>query len=381
MFVPKKIFELFNRCLITYNISMEGLKKNLKKTHILIIGSGIIGKFNALELSEQGFQVTIADPQNNKNCSSSALGLLIGHMYQKSKGRSWELRQKSNELWPKWIKFLQQYNKNLNIEKPLIQLTTDKAQFEKLSKFISNNPKRDLKVLEKESSIIKIINNIFNIKNLRGIISYQDGKINPISLLETLNIYIKSKKINLINEEIIKIKKIKNQWISTCKNKFEIKSDAIILCNSIDALKLLDFNAHNIKLKPVLGQAMEIAIYENEFNLLSLPKHFSINSKNFLPLNKNKIIIGSTEEYNTEPKENIFEELTDFLENKPKWLDKKNITNKWYGIRSRPAGEPSPILKSLDKGLILCSGFYKNGILLAPASSNWVSNEIKSHLL
>ena len=127
---------------------MEELKKNFRKSHILIIGSGIIGKFNALELSEQGFEITIADLKQGKNCSSSALGLLIGHMYQKSKGRSWELRKKSNELWPKWIKFLQKYNKNLSIDKPLIQLTTDQAHFEKLSWFITNHPKRDLKILE-----------------------------------------------------------------------------------------------------------------------------------------------------------------------------------------------------------------------------------------
>ena len=360
---------------------MKELKKSFKNSHVLIIGSGIIGKFNALELSEQGFNITIADPQKIKNSSSAALGLLISHMYQKNKGRSWELRQKSNELWPKWIKFLQQYNKNLKIDKPLIQLTNNQAHFKKMSQFISNHPKRELKILETESSIIKNINKIFNINNLRGIISFQDGRINPISLLKTINIYLENKKINFLNEEIIKIKKINNQWISTCKNNFKIKSDVIILCNSLDALKLIDLNSHNIKLKPVLGQAIEISINEKEIDLLSLPKHFSINGKNFIPINKNKLIIGSTNEYDIKPKENIFEELTDFLETKPKWLNKTNITSRWFGIRSRPEGEPSPILKSLEKGLILCTGFYKNGILLAPSCSNWISNEIKNHLL
>ena len=360
---------------------MEGLKKNFKKSHILIIGSGIIGKFNALELSEQGFQITIADPQKNKNSSSAALGLLIGHMYQKSIGRSWELRKKSNKLWPQWIKFLQQYNENLNIETPLIQLTTDPKKFEKLSKFTSLHPKRYLKILEKDSSVIKNIKNIFKIDNLQGIISYKDGRINPILLLKTINIYLENKRINFINQEIIKIKKIKNQWISTCKNKLEIKSDAIILCNSLDSIKLIDLNSHKIKLKPVLGQAIEISIYNQEINLLSLPKHFSIDGKNFLPINKNKMIIGSTSEYDIKPKEDIFEELTNVIKNKPEWLNKDQITKKWFGIRSRPEDEASPILKSLEKGLILCTGFYKNGILLAPACSNWVSNEIKRHLL
>ena len=359
---------------------MEGLKKSIKNSHILIIGSGIIGKFNALELSEKGFQITIADPQQNKNSSRAALGLLMSHMYQKSKGRSWELRKKSNELWPKWIKFLQRYNKNLDIEKPLIQLTSDQAHFEKLSQFVSNHPKRDLRVLEKGSSTIKNINKIFNIKNLRGIISFQDGRIDPISLLKTINIYLKNKRINFINEEVINIKKLNNQWISTCKNNFEIKSDAIILCNSLDALKLISLDKHNIKLKPVLGQAIEIFINEKEIDLLSLPKHFSINGKNFIPLDKNKLIIGSTDEYGVYPKEDIFKELTDYLKTEPTWLNEKNIIKRWFGIRSRPANEASPILKSLEKGLILCTGFYKNGILLAPACSNWVSNEIENHL-
>ena len=355
--------------------------EELKKSHILIIGSGIIGKFNALELSEQGFQITIADPQKAKNSSSAALGVLIGHMYQKNKGRSWEFRKKSNELWPKWIKFLQQYNKDLTIEKPLIQLTTDQGKFEKLSKFISHHPNRDLKVLMGDSPIVNNIKEIFNINYLRGIISYQDGKINPVSLLKTINLYLKSKNVNFINEEIIKIKRVKNQWISTCKNNFEIKSDVIILCNSLGAIKLVDLYKHNIELKPVLGQAIEISINEKDINLLSLPKHFSINGKNFLPITKNKIVIGSTDEYDVKPKENTFEELTDFLENKPQWLNKHSITNKWFGIRSRPVGEPSPVLKSLEKGLILCTGFYKNGILLAPACSSWISKEIENHIL
>ena len=360
---------------------MQSSKKNFKKPHILIIGSGIIGKFNALELSEKGFQITITDPQESKNSSSAALGLLISQMYQKSKGRSWELRKKSKELWPKWIKFLQQYNKNLNIEKPLIQLTTDQSKFEKLSKFISHHPSRDLRVLEQDSTIIQNITKIFNLNKLKGIVSNEDGKINPIALLNTLNIYLESKNINCMKEKIIRIRKSKNQWISTYGSRLEIRSDVIILCNSLDAIELIDLNSHNIKLKPVLGQAIEISINEKEINLLTLPKHFSINGKNFLPKDKNKIIIGSSEEYEIEPKENIFEELTDILENKPPWLNKDNVTNQWFGIRSRPLGEPSPILKSLEKGLILCSGFYKNGILLAPACANWVSDEIEKHII
>ena len=359
---------------------MKSLKENFQKTKILIIGSGIIGKFNALELSELGFQITIIDPAHHKNASNAALGLLMGNIYQKRRGRSWTLRQQSMELWPKWIDFLGEFNYKLNIIKPLIKLTSNEEKFRKLKKFIIENNYRNLQILERDSIFIKNINKTFQTENLKGIVSFEDGRINTTSLLKTLDTYLKNKKVDFLKDEIIKIKKTKNQWIAKSKNNKEIKSDIIILCNSLKVIDLIDSISHNIKLKPVLGQAIEVIINEAEVDLLSLPKQFNINGKNIIPISKNKLIIGSTDEYSTKPAENIQEQLTNFLDKKPTWLINGQISRKWFGIRSRPDGEPSPIMKSLDDGLIICTGFYKNGILLAPACSKWVANEVKNYL-
>ena len=340
---------------------MKSLKENFQKAHIVIIGSGIIGKFNALELSELGFQVTIIDPAQHQNSSNAALGLLMGNMYQKRRGRSWDLRKQSIELWPQWITFLQKFNCELNIEKPLIQLTTNEEKFKKLEKFVYENNDQNLRILERDSIFIKNINKAFQTKNIKGMISFEDGRVNPFSLLQTLDKYLKHKKVNYLREE-------------------NIKSDMVILCNSLKAIDLIGSLSHNIKLKPVLGQAMEIEINDAEVDLLSLPKQFNINGKNIIPKSKNKLIIGSTDEYSTKPEENTLGTLTNFLDKKPNWLMKGKISKKWYGIRSRPDGEPSPIMKNLEDGLIICTGFYKNGILLAPACSKWVANEIKNYL-
>ena len=359
---------------------MKSLKENFKKAHIVIIGSGIIGKFNALELSKLGFQITIIDPAKLQNSSKAALGLLMGNMYQKKRGRSWALRKQSIELWPQWIELLQKFNKELNIEKPLIQLTTNEEKFKKLKKFIYENNDINLRILERDSIFIKNINKTFQTKNIKGIISYKDGRINASSLLKTLDNYLKHEKINFLEAEIIKIRKSNNNWISTTKNNEDIKSDIVILCNSLKAVDLIKNIPHNIKLKPVLGQAIEIDIDDAEVDLLSLPKQFNINGKNIITKSKNKLIIGSTDEYSTEPEENVFEKLTNFLDTKPNWLMKGKISKKWYGIRSKPDGEPSPIMRKVEEGLIVCTGFYKNGILLAPACSKWVADEIKNYL-
>ncbi|MDC3031307.1 FAD-binding oxidoreductase [Prochlorococcus sp. AH-716-P08] len=358
---------------------MKSLNENFQKAHIVIIGSGIIGKFNALELSELGFQVTIIDPTELQNSSYAALGLLMGNMYQKRRGRGWDLRKQSIELWPQWITFLQKFNSELNIEKPLIQLTTNEEKFKKLEKFIYENNDENLRILERDSIFIKNINKAFQTKNIKGMISFKDGIINPFSLLQTLDKYLKHKKVSQLQKEIIKIGKSNNQWISTTRNNENIKSDMVILCNSLKANNLIDSISHNITLKPVLGQAMEINVNDAEVDLLSLPKQFNINGKNIIPKSKNKLIIGSTDEYSSKPEENTFEKLTNFLDKKPNWLMKGQISKKWYGIRSMPDGEPSPIMQNLEDGLIICTGFYKNGILLAPACSKWVANEIKNY--
>ena len=358
---------------------MKSLKENFQKAHIVIIGSGIIGKFNALELSELGFQITIIDPDEQKNSSNGALGLLMGNMYQKRRGRSWDLRKQSIELWPKWIEFLQKFNYELNIQKPLIQLTTNEEKFKKLEKFVYENNDLNLQILKKDSIFIKNINKAFQTKNIKGMISIDDGRINPSSLLKTIDKYLKNKKINFVNEEIIKIRKSNNQWFSITKKNKDIKSDIVILCNSLKAVDLIENLTHNIKLKPVLGQAIEVGINDSEVDLLTLPKQFNINGKNLIPISKNKLIIGSTDEYGLKPEKNIFEKITNFLDKQPTWLINGQITRKWFGVRSRPEGEPSPIMKNLEDGLIICTGFYKNGILLAPACSKWVANEIKNY--
>jgi len=276
----------------------------------------------------------------------------------------------NNKLANQSIKQLLLLMKQLNLPTTIAQLGIN----------VYENNNLNLQILERDSIIIKNINKAFQTQNIKGMISLKDGRINPFSLLQTLNKYLRHKKINFSEREIIKIRKSNNQWISTTSNNENIKSDMVILCNSLKAVDLIDNISHNITLKPVLGQAMEIDVNDAEVDLLSLPKQFNINGKNIIPISKNNLIIGSTDEYSTKPEKNTFEKLTNFLDKKPNWLEKGKISKKWYGIRSRPDGEPSPIMKNLEDGLIICTGFYKNGILLAPACSRWVANEIKNYL-
>ena len=359
---------------------MNSLKENLKFTQVLIIGSGIVGKFNALELAKLGLKVLIIDPCQSKNSSNAALGILMGKIYQKRNGRSWELRKTSMKLWPDWLKEFKEINPKVDFEKPLIKMTTNDDYFEKMKKFVLKYPNDNLKILQEKSNLLVNIQNVFNNNKIKGIISYEDGRINPKILLNTIDSLLKKYSITTINNAVFEIKKDKKSWIAFLKGGNKIVAEVVILCNSLKSLELIESKKYNLALEPVLGQAIEISIKDKSTNFLNLPKVFSINGKNIIPLSRNKLIIGSTDEFDTKPQQEKIKELTEFIKEKPNWLDTKNITKKWFGIRSKPIGEGSPLLKSLETGLILCTGFYKNGILLAPASSKWVSQEVQKYI-
>jgi glycine oxidase len=65
---------------------------------IVIIGGGIIGATIAYELSlNPSFDLTLLEQENTSafHSTGAALGVLMGFISQKTKGRGWKLRQES----------------------------------------------------------------------------------------------------------------------------------------------------------------------------------------------------------------------------------------------------------------------------------------------
>ena len=76
---------------------MNALNNDLhKKKTITIIGGGIAGIATAYQLAKKGSKVQIIDPnfekkvssENPNNGSQASLGILMGNIYQRTKGRS-----------------------------------------------------------------------------------------------------------------------------------------------------------------------------------------------------------------------------------------------------------------------------------------------------
>jgi len=50
-------------------------------------------------------------------------------------------------------------------------------------------------------------------------------------------------------------------------------------------------------------------------------------------------------------------------------------------LRARPQERPAPLLEELEPGLLLASGHYRNGVLLTPATAEWVGQNIDNEMI
>ena len=88
------------------------------------------------------------------------------------------------------------------------------------------------------------------------------------------------------------------------------------------------------------------------------------------------MIIGASLEPGMNPDKENLEVLKNINGSAPDWLKGASIKTNWHGIRARPINRPAPILEHIEPGLILATGHYRNGILLCPATAEWVGQVI-----
>ncbi len=358
----------------------------MKKKIISVIGGGIAGCFTALQLASLNYEVNIIDPninvqtRNNQhiNATTASLGVMMGNIFRRSKGRSWQLRKRSMELWPQWLSILNSDNQNLIINTPLIQLSRKLEEYERM--ITLQKEKHILEIHLLDDSTVNYWSNIFNTQIIGGIISYQDGRIDPILLLDAIKKRLDLLGVNKIQESVLSIyknsKNALNPWAITLNNQNIIEQEYIVICSSLESQKLLKNVGYGMNLDPILGQIIEIDVTQDMGQLKTWPAVLNFEGINFIRSNDSQLIMGATLEPGINPdiKQKINLHKMNGLA--PEWIQKATIKDEWHGIRARPHGEASPILKELEKGLLVNTGHYRNGILIAPACAEWIATQI-----
>ena len=365
---------------------MNSKKAKKNEIAISVIGSGIAGITTAFYLGEKGYKVNLIDPKvnsdinylNPKNGTQAALGVLMGNVYKRSKGRAYLLRNKSMKLWQEWLIKIDNSESDISLEKPLIKLASSEKEYQSMIEISKNKKEYGIEILDKKS--IEFWNSIFEKKLIGGLISHKDGRLNPIKLIKCLMNSLDKLKVNKVEDRVIKLSKNINssnkKWTIYLENKDNIYQDYIVICSAINTQNLLNPLGHVINLEPVLGQVVELELENNLTNWEKWPAILNYQSINFIHHNPNHIIIGATIERGAEPSLLDKENMLTINNTAPQWMKRAKVRHEWSGIRARPTNEPAPLLKELEPGLLINTGHYRNGILLAPSCAEWIEHKI-----
>jgi len=349
---------------------------------VLIIGGGIIGLSIAWRLIGIGKKVVVVDKRNlGKEASWAAAGMLSGRLDLKpSEKQLLPIFEKSHHAWPKFAKELENKSgKRIGYRKEgTLMIACDINEEQKLKNnynFLKNNNIHvswlsGNKIREKEPYVS---NNV-----LSGFFSPEDHHVNNRYILDALITILKKNKNNCIFKENTEVEKIitdKDQVIGVQTRNETIKTKEIIICSGAWTNKIKNIEIKEVPIRPVKGQMVCLKMPKN----ISLLKHILWRENVYLvPRDNSDLIIGATEEEMGFDKSltagGIYNLLKIAREVLPA-IENLSIVESWAGLRPATRDE-APIIgpSKKIKGLIYATGHHRNGILLAPLTSNVIKN-------
>ncbi len=173
----------------------------------------------------------------------------------------------------------------------------------------------------------------------------------------------------------------------------DLVADWVVLCTGVGTFPLTQVMATALKsmlkpvdVRPVVGQAIRIKL-PDDFDAPGAPLDFnpviSGNDIHVVPLGAGEYWVGATVEFpeqsvpgvqSVSTQEHLLTEMLQGAYDICPMLTAGTAVHRWVGQRPRPWNRPAPIIEPLAgyPGIILATGHYRNGVLLAPATAQRV---------
>lgn len=356
-------------------------------TKIVIVGAGIVGSAIAFELSKDPqFEITLVD-QNSpaRGSSGAALGLLMGVISQKVKGRAWQLRETSLKKYKTLLPELETLT-GLTIPHNsygIVKLLFAEDNLEKWHKLAQTRAEQGYRLeVWDRSELQSFCPQVQGDEIIGAISSPDDLQINPIPLVEALVAGAKIQGVKCLfgqkvdNFTINPANKVGNKVCESLSVGGQpLFADLVILCAGLGTTPLTEKLNHGIKIKPVLGQAM-VVHYDGWQSQEDFNPVITGDDIHIVPLKDNCFWLGATLEFpddqgqvmeNQQLLKNLHQRAIAFCPS----LKSASIISEWSGKRPRPEGRPAPIIEKLEsyENVIVATAHYRNGVLLAPATA------------
>lgn len=345
-----------------------------------------MGVATAWLLLNRGHGVRLIDPggtgpQPAGAGTSAALGVLMAQVYRRSSGRGWRLRQRSLQLWQDWSHQLAQRGSALPLRPGLLQLACEPKELELQQRLVLERNAKGFPLRLLSRGELAQLQPQLPAGALGGLFSPLDGQLDPIVSRERLLQDALGRGLELVSDraEAIGASSGADRWRLHLASGSQLDTPWLLVCAGMASAALLEPLGHQRPLEPVLGQALELQLPAG-CDAERWPGSVLWQGTNLVPRPGGRLWLGATLEPELaagalgDPA--ALEAMGQLHGQAPDWLRAATPLRHWQGLRARPVGRPAPLLEQLEPGLLLLSGHYRNGVLLAPASAEWAADQI-----
>ncbi|WP_019508339.1 FAD-binding oxidoreductase [Pleurocapsa sp. PCC 7319] len=363
---------------------------------IAIIGCGVVGAAIAYELSLiPDLQITVIEKNTPASGSTgAALGVLMGAISHKKKGRAWRLRATSLKRYETLIPELEAIT---GLDIPVNRQGIFKLLFagdnldkwQKLQEFRKHEG-WDL-IIGDRDYVSQQCPHLVHEKIIGAVYSPQDRQIDPVKLTNALvaaatvngvKFHFGSTVENFLTQPAKENEQLSCRQLVTSTDKIEVEQ--VIISAGLGSTPLTRSLHQTIPIRPVLGQAIKFKL-DSPLGHPNFQPVVTGNDIHIVPLGNQEYWLGATVEFPTEsgasfanPKslEQLKQEAIVFCPQ----LKTATISKTWSGKRPRPEGIPAPIIGKLSgyNNILLATAHYRNGVLLAPATALEIVQMIKN---
>ena len=346
---------------------------------IMIVGGGIVGATIAYELSQNSeFQITLIDKNAPATAATgAALGLLLGVISQKKQGRAWELREISLRRYPQLItEITEQTEKTIPQAQGLIDLCFSSEEMAKWEELASLRAEQGWRLeLWNQAQLQEACPPLDTSGIMGAVYSPQDFQVNPTALTETLIQAAQQNGVAMQWEtEATAVSVTENgnhkhsHTVHTNQGNWEV--DYLIIAAGLGSFPLTQHLEQPLPLTPVLGQAMRVRLAANA-SVQGLQAAVTGDDVHIIPLGDREYWVGATVEFPEQPLVNPLDRVWEAACRYYPALADAEVLETWSGERPRPSEQAAPVIEHLQgyDNVILATGHYRNGVLLAPATA------------
>ncbi|MFN6540618.1 MAG: NAD(P)/FAD-dependent oxidoreductase [Nostoc sp. EkiNYC01] len=364
-------------------------------SHVVIIGCGVVGAAIAYELSQvKGLKITVFDQQPPAQASTgAALGVLMGVISQKIKGKAWQMRQTSIQRYQTLIPELEALtNRKIPFNRQgILMLLSDppnppyKGGQDEISaweKLVETRHSQGWQLEIWDTAKLKNICPQVDCEKITGAVySPQDRQLDPTALTLAL---VEAAQHNGVTFKfgvaVLDSQTSIPESSPKCCDRLEttegkITADWFVVAAGLGSTPLTAKLNQPIDIRPVLGQALKVRVGHPLGNADFQPA-ITGNDVHIVPVGGGDYWLGATVEFPTNgdeipPNQQLLASLREQAIAFCPELATASILGTWSGLRPRPEGRPAPIIGKLPgfSNVLLATGHYRNGVLLAPATA------------